>query len=136
MNRTFKMAIIVVAVGIIAPAWPVKVWEGVVTVEVTWSVLETSPRNHVIAIAGDSFTIPAGKSVKRTQRYCGGGEDGLVLDTRGWGFQRQTLMVDGTEVSIGRIRHCNRNGTWGMFGFVRSPSMNAEIQLEKEKTDL
>lgn len=129
MKRSYKVAGMVL-VALLVVGLPTIRYQANVEVDVTWSVRETEPKDHVVTVADDSFTIPAGGTIMRSQRFRGGGETGLGLRKRGWGFSGQKLIVDGEVVSLSRIRSSDVKGSWEFFGIGRPPSMNAEIELE------
>jgi hypothetical protein len=99
-------------------------------VEVDWSFQEATPTNHTVTIQGDTFVVPAGKSVLQVHRLKGGGSAALVYANKGWGFLGQQLVVDGEEVSLSRIHRSNERGTLRILGMGFSPAMKAKIALD------
>ena len=99
-------------------------------VEVTWTIRERIPTNHVIKYDGKEFPILAGQEAIQTHELYGGAHSVLLIYTkRGWGIDPAKLTLDGQDSHMYSFRLFKKSGTLKIFGLGRRPAMHAEIQM-------
>ncbi len=126
-----KKIIWVVLVAIMASflLFPVMEYTALFDVDVAFSIREPNPVDHMITLDGQTFQIPAGQTINRIFKLGGGGTSYMLFETRGWGFPKQRLLVDGHEIDASRIRSYDWKGNKLILGIGRNPSMKVEIKM-------
>jgi len=126
VSKTIKF---VIAIVLIAGCLPVLRTQGQYDVRVTWTIRESTLRDHHVSFQGTSFVIPAGQSVTQDHRLRGGSQGGLLFSVSGWGLLGETLSIDGEYLSLSSIHRATQRGTFRILGMGRLPAMSAEIRM-------